>query len=467
MLSKVFYLLFLGGIGGVLGWMLTEPFVKDDIARKVDWGHLMLYGIATGGSIGAFIGFGSGLALGTTRHAFRGFGVGLVVGMLGGWFGVYFGQVLFSVFGATMPIIGTIIGRAVGWGAFGALVGLAEGAVGRSWRRARQGMIGGFIGGGIGGLLFDAIALASSPIHWAAAPGGEKAGIFSRAIALTVMGAAIGLFVGLLEVISRKAWIRVVMGRNEGKDYPLDRFPAVIGRYELAEVPLFGDVSVAPQHAQIVRQGGQYLLVDVAGTLINGQRPSQPVPLYDNDQIQVGSFTLLFRDKAGSHGYRPVDQPRSATPPPPSVPQGMCAFCGQRKDPVTGACACSVPAGTAVTVAQSVPTGYGAAPPILAPTATIAGQATALRAVGGVMAGQQILVGPNGLIVGREAGCDLVLPDSTVSRRHARVVIEGGTLVVYDEDSTNGTFVNEQRAGRQPLKPGDSLRFGGVQFTVE
>lgn len=467
MLSKVFYLMFLGGIGGALGWMLTEPFVKDDVARKVDWMHLMLYGMATGGSIGAFIGFGSGLSLGTTQHAFRGFGVGLIVGIVGGWFGVYFGQVLFSVFELKLPIIGLIIGRAVGWGAFGALVGLAEGAVGRSWRRARQGAIGGFIGGGIGGLLFDAIALASSPVHWAAAPGGDKAGIFSRAVALTIMGAAIGLFVGLLEVLSRKAWIRVVMGRNEGKDYPLDRFPAIIGRYELAEVPLFGDVSVAPQHAQIVKQGGQYLLIDAAGTLVNGQRPTQPVPLYDNDQIQVGSFTLLFRDKAGSHGYRPVDQPRSAAPPPPSVPPGMCAFCGQRKDPLTGACACSVPTGTAAAIAQPVPTGYGSAPPMMAPTATIPNQATSLRAVGGVMAGQQILVGSNGLTIGREAGCDLVLPDSTVSRRHARLVVESGTLVVYDEGSTNGTFVNEQRISRQPLKAGDTLRFGSVQFKVE
>jgi pSer/pThr/pTyr-binding forkhead associated (FHA) protein len=257
------------------------------------------------------------------------------------------------------------------------------------------------------------------------------------------------------------------MGRNEGKDYPLDRFPAIIGRYELAEVPLFGDVSVAPQHAQIVKQGGQYLLIDAAGTLVNGQRPTQPVPLYNDDQIQVGSFTLLFRDKAGSHGYRPVDQPRSATPPPPNVPQGMCAFCGQRKDPITGACACSVPTVPVATVVQPVPTGLGSTPPMMAPTATIPNQATSLRAVGGVMAGQQILVGSNGLTIGREAGCDLVLPDSTVSRRHARLVVESGTLVVYDEGSTNGTFVNEQRISRQPLKAGDTLRFGSVQFKVE
>jgi len=148
------------------------------------------------------------------------------------------------------------------------------------------------------------------------------------------------------------------------------------------------------------------------------------------------------------------------------VPQGVCAFCGQHQDPMTGACACSVPAGTAVTAAQPVTSGYIASP-MPAPTATLAAQATALRAVGGVLAGQQVPFGMNGLTVGREVGCDLVLPDSTVSRRHARVVMEGGTPVVYDEGSTNGTFVNEQRISRQLLKPGDSLRFGSVQFVVE
>jgi pSer/pThr/pTyr-binding forkhead associated (FHA) protein len=40
-------------------------------------------------------------------------------------------------------------------------------------------------------------------------------------------------------------------------------------------------------------------------------------------------------------------------------------------------------------------------------------------------------------------------------------------LILYDEGSTNGTFVNEQRITRQPLQPGDIVRFGNVRFRVE
>ncbi|MCW5934391.1 MAG: FHA domain-containing protein [Fimbriimonadia bacterium] len=476
MISKILYLLVLGAIGGALAAFVNEAFVNTfygGYGSVANWGMLAMFGIISGLLIGALIGFGSGLSLGTRQHALRGMGLGAMVGGIGGLFGVYVGQVFFGSLTAIAFIGGNplviVIARTLGWAAFGAFVGLAEGAIGKSYRRARQGALGGLIGGALGGLLFDAIALGSVPIialldkaRFGSNNTGEV-GVFSRMIALTLMGGAIGLFVGILEALSRHAWIRVVMGRNEGKDYPLDHFPARIGRHELADVPLMGDVSVAPLHAEILKQGGQYLLVAHAGGFYNGQPLTQPAPLQNGSQIQIGSYSLQFMEKEGAAKKRMRDQARSPAPPPVSVSPGMCAFCGQRKDPVTGACACAVP--TAGSPAPAVLTSYGGS--ILPAVGTLPATATALRGLDGPWAGQLISIPPQGISVGREAGNGVVIPDGTLSRRHARLMVEGGALIVYDEGSTNGTFVNEQRVSRQALNAGDTLRLGSVRFRVE
>ena len=71
--------------------------------------------------------------------------------------------------------------------------------------------------------------------------------------------------------------------------------------------------------------------------------------------------------------------------------------------------------------------------------------------------------------VGREIGLGLSLAgESTVSRRHARVVRTGGAATVFDEGSTNGTFVNGQKVvGSVGLAPGDAVQFGSVRFRYE
>lgn len=75
--------------------------------------------------------------------------------------------------------------------------------------------------------------------------------------------------------------------------------------------------------------------------------------------------------------------------------------------------------------------------------------------------------GPNR--VGRDEGLPLSLPtESTVSRQHAEIRLENGSLVVVDLGSTNGTFVNGIRISADtPLQPGDQVQFGAVRFRVE
>jgi ABC transport system ATP-binding/permease protein len=69
-------------------------------------------------------------------------------------------------------------------------------------------------------------------------------------------------------------------------------------------------------------------------------------------------------------------------------------------------------------------------------------------------------VSPDGLTIGRDPECDIVLDSPEVSRRHAAVAAAHGGYVISDE-STNGVFVNGERVAQsQRLTEGDVIRVG-------
>ncbi len=73
------------------------------------------------------------------------------------------------------------------------------------------------------------------------------------------------------------------------------------------------------------------------------------------------------------------------------------------------------------------------------------------------------------LRAGRLASLEVVLDDSSVSRRHAEVRRGDDGWYVRDLESTNGTYVNGARVGpgEQPVRPRDVVQFGKVALVVE
>jgi hypothetical protein len=71
-----------------------------------------------------------------------------------------------------------------------------------------------------------------------------------------------------------------------------------------------------------------------------------------------------------------------------------------------------------------------------------------------------------GAVMGRGDQAEIRLEDPFASSRHARLMRQGGIVVLEDLGSTNGTYLNEELlTGPQPLHRGDRVRIGDSEFT--
>jgi pSer/pThr/pTyr-binding forkhead associated (FHA) protein len=80
-----------------------------------------------------------------------------------------------------------------------------------------------------------------------------------------------------------------------------------------------------------------------------------------------------------------------------------------------------------------------------------------------------IELGHRELTIGRGEQNDVVLqdPDKIVSRFHAELRPEGREYVLIDLNSQNGTWVDERRVDRYPLRLGVPVRIGRYQLVLE
>jgi serine protease Do len=84
--------------------------------------------------------------------------------------------------------------------------------------------------------------------------------------------------------------------------------------------------------------------------------------------------------------------------------------------------------------------------------------------VSGPLSGQKFEIKPAGDYIGRDGGSSqIVIGDPRISKRHVWIGVKNGRVVIEDQNSRNGTFVNDPRSARiteTSLNPGDTVILG-------
>jgi len=242
--------------------------------------------------------------------------------------------------------------------------------------------------------------------------------------------------------------------------------------------------------------------------------PSQPAPTAVVTNCPVCGATVTpgepFCDNCGA-ALQPAAPAPPAGPPPPPAPAGpapagalVCSNCGAQLEPGSNFCdMCGAPVGApppvepaappppAEPVAAPPPEPMPPPPPPSPPSTPVPpvapapapaypeppGVAQARLVVQGTNAILPFPPGKTEIIIGREDPVSGVFPDidltdhggdeGGVSRRHARIVIQGAQVLIEDLNSTNYTYVNRQRlvpGQPHPLKDGDEIRLGRLKL---
>ncbi len=277
---RTYFYAVLGAIGGLLAWQASN--VLGLSFTGTFYLNVLIVGALVGLLIGLFIGITEGAL---TRNPVLALKAGLVGGLVGaaGGLGLVLGEYLFQQVGAG------VLGRALGWGIFGAIIGLAEGLVGRSeiWKPS----LGGFIGGALGGALLELARIRLSLVT-------------GKAVGMVVLGAAVGAFISLIVVALSRAWLEVTSGKLKGTEFILDKFlhaggPTIaIGSSPLKSEIVLPDPDIAPQHAMLTGDGSQFTVKDMSlsGTFINNKK-IEHAQLANGQKIRMGNTEMVYHEK--------------------------------------------------------------------------------------------------------------------------------------------------------------------------
>lgn len=256
---------------------------------------------------------------------------------------------------------------------------------------------------------------------------GRRAGVASRPAAVDDPGR-------LVEPLGPgHIWGQLVSleGPFAGKPLPLTRAVNILGREADCDVVVPDDLA-SRHHAELRWDHGHVHLVDYGslnGTRVNGQGVWGQVPLRDGDTIEIGAQRYRFEQKVlvpGGHDSAPrleddADETRK--------------IAGALRSPAA----------------------------VTAPPRTLA-----LVALNGPSAGKRWELNGALATIGRDPTCEVCVPDTSVSRRHAQLVRQPSGLYVQDLASQNGTWLNDQPLGAPaPLRAGDVLRVGEVELRCE
>jgi hypothetical protein len=300
-----------GFVGWFLGWMIAPPGGEtffNTVLRTSIQGLFLGFSIALGLS---FLDAVFNLSLRKPGQVFGRVFAGVIFGIFAGLFGSFVGGSLFYLIQQVswMPRFMADICFVVGWTIVGMFVGMSVSSAeflgsmltrkdfGSAFKKLVKCFVGGLVGGLVGGFIAAAILAVARQIT---GTGGEHLRS-PIGIGFVVIGACIGLLIGLAQIILKEAWIKVEAGFRPGREMLISKEKTSIGRAEGSDIALFGDSGVEKTHAHIVLDGGRYFLEDLqtpGGSYVNDQKVQGRMPLKSGDLIRVGKSELRFNERS-------------------------------------------------------------------------------------------------------------------------------------------------------------------------
>jgi FHA domain len=196
-----------------------------------------------------------------------------------------------------------------------------------------------------------------------------------------------------------------LVGAGDGADVPVPAH-ATLGVQAVVEV--------GADHSASIRRASPTAVVRVNGVALG----VEPMPLLHGDRVEIAGHQLLFAEdhRGGATQFLQTRQPAATAP-------------------------------------------YYAGPDVA--TAATGGRLVSL------VDGREYPIPATGIVIGRDAGCDVVVPHAEVSRRHAEIVPAQAGYVLTDL-STNGVLVNGVRVKYSVLLGrGDVIRLASEEFRFD
>lgn len=287
------YVEFLTGFGELNDKVDLDDDERESIQKTATRVSSAFFAMLLALGLGLFLGIGEGVYYGSkekaVKYAFIGAGISIVVGFGSGFIAqaIYSGLLTDEASAFTSAVV-----RGFGWSIMGLGVGVSIGLIKPELRRLLFCSLGGLAGGFLGGFIFNFVV---NVVKF----GENDTGTFARGIGIIVMGLLIGLGIGLLEQFAKQAWLKVIRGEFEGKEYLVFAGTTSIGNNGKNTIVLFKDKLVAPHHCDIVLEGSKYVVIDRGtplGTVVNGMKTNRHV-LKQGDAIAVGNSVLVFNTK--------------------------------------------------------------------------------------------------------------------------------------------------------------------------
>ena len=232
-----------------------------------------------------------GFEEGSPKKAIRMFGMALIPAVVLGALMSALGQWVYIQLFDQRNETGFDWVRGVAWITDAVAIGVAIGVGFRSVQKAINAVIGGAVGGFVGGGVFNIIYEATAS--------GDDTGTVSRLIGFAVVGALIGVGIGLADAVRKNLWLQIATGGMAGKQFIVYQQNAVLGSSPAADITLIKDPEIAGMHVRLNQRAGGTgfeVLPGASDVLLNGEQ-TRSGKLSDGALLQVGGTVLQFGEK--------------------------------------------------------------------------------------------------------------------------------------------------------------------------